>query len=111
MAAAMTGSEITLTDAPVEDILPTTARLIEMGCDIKTEGKTALIKSPERLKPLSCLKTEPHPGFPGGNKGRHLNVVKNVEFVGFFVDYYFCDKGFYVGAFFFHGEIVVEYYV
>jgi UDP-N-acetylglucosamine 1-carboxyvinyltransferase len=68
-AAAITGSELTLTHAAPKDISPVTARLIEMGCEIKTENSTVHIKSPPRLKPLTQLITEPHPGFPECNNG------------------------------------------
>ncbi len=67
-AAAITGSDLTLTNAAPRDISPVTARLTEMGCQIKTESDTVRIKSPPRLKPLSQLITEPHPGFPKCNK-------------------------------------------
>jgi UDP-N-acetylglucosamine 1-carboxyvinyltransferase len=63
-AAAITGSEMTLTGAAPRDISPVTARLIEMGCRIRTEDTAVHIKSPHRLKPLAQLITEPHPGFP-----------------------------------------------
>jgi UDP-N-acetylglucosamine 1-carboxyvinyltransferase len=63
-AAAITGSDLTLTDAAPRDISPITARLSEMGCQIKTEDTKVRIKSPRRLKPLAQLITEPHPGFP-----------------------------------------------
>jgi UDP-N-acetylglucosamine 1-carboxyvinyltransferase len=63
-AAAITGSELTLTNAAPKDISPVTARLIEMGCELRMENSTVHIKSPPRLKPLTQLITEPHPGFP-----------------------------------------------
>jgi UDP-N-acetylglucosamine 1-carboxyvinyltransferase len=74
-AAAITGSELTITNAPVGDILPITARLTEMGCMIKTDGREVKIKSPPRLKNLECLKTEPYPGFPRCNKGMYYSPL------------------------------------
>ncbi len=64
-AAAVTGSIIQLTNAPVEDLGRNIAALEEMGVYIIPHSKTDLtVMAPNRLKPVNIVATMPHPGFP-----------------------------------------------
>ncbi len=63
-AAAATGGEICLTDAPVSYMKSTLRALASCGCQLRTEEKKVWLKAPDRLKPLPFLETEVYPGFP-----------------------------------------------
>ena len=63
-AAAITGGEITLTNAPESDMVAVTAKLREMGCEIDEEESAARLRAPQRLTAFQQLQTQPHPGFP-----------------------------------------------
>jgi len=63
VAAAATGGDILLENAPLEAMESTTAALRKMGVEISREGSAARIRRTGSLKPID-LTTEPHPGFP-----------------------------------------------
>jgi UDP-N-acetylglucosamine 1-carboxyvinyltransferase len=63
-AAAITGGEIHLDNAPVRDMVAVLAKLREMGCDIHEKIGTIDLKAPKRLTAFQQLQTQPHPGFP-----------------------------------------------
>ncbi|MCL2398638.1 MAG: UDP-N-acetylglucosamine 1-carboxyvinyltransferase [Defluviitaleaceae bacterium] len=63
-AVAITGGEVSLVDIWPRDIVPVTAKLAEMGCQISETGNTITLKAPPRLQYVSKLETSPHPGFP-----------------------------------------------
>ncbi len=63
-AAAATGGEICLTDAPVSYMKATLQALAACGCELKTEGSRVRIRAPKKLSPLPFLETEVYPGFP-----------------------------------------------
>ncbi len=64
-AAAVTGSTIGLTNAPVEDLGKNVGILEEMGVYVIPHSKTELtVIAPNRLKPVNMIATMPHPGFP-----------------------------------------------
>ena len=63
-AAAITGGEIELTNAPAADMMAVLSKLREMGCAIHEEPQRLHIKAPERLNAFAQLQTQPHPGFP-----------------------------------------------
>lgn len=63
-AAAITGGEIHLDNAPVRDMVAVLAKLREMGCDIREKIGTIDLKAPKRLTAFAQLQTQPHPGFP-----------------------------------------------
>lgn len=62
-ATAITGGNIKLNKVNPEHITPIVEKLIEMGCDIKIEKDTIIMKAPKKLKATS-IRTMPYPGFP-----------------------------------------------
>jgi UDP-N-acetylglucosamine 1-carboxyvinyltransferase len=63
LAAAMTGGDITLTNALVEHLEPIIAKLREAGSSITKNGRGIRIKGTRGLKAVD-IKTMPFPGFP-----------------------------------------------
>ncbi len=63
-AAAITGGEVHLDNAPVRDMVAVLAKLREMGCEIREKIGTIDLKAPKRLTAFQQLQTQPHPGFP-----------------------------------------------
>ena len=63
-AAAITGGEVTLTNVVPEDLAPVLAKLAETGCVIREEKRRIHLAAPDVLRPVDCLRTLPHPGFP-----------------------------------------------
>lgn len=67
IAAALTKGEIVLNNIEKKHLYPITGKLMETGCDIKFSGSSVRLKSPEIIKPIDQLITNPHPGFPKCN--------------------------------------------
>ncbi|WP_257348123.1 UDP-N-acetylglucosamine 1-carboxyvinyltransferase [Pseudalkalibacillus decolorationis] len=63
VAAAITGGDITITNAIQEHLTPLVAKLEETGVKIQETDEGLRIIGPESLKPVD-IKTMPHPGFP-----------------------------------------------
>jgi len=62
MAAAITGGDIVIQDAPVEFLQTCTARLEDAGVRFEGTSKAIRVIGPERLKSVD-ITTSPHPGF------------------------------------------------
>ena len=63
--AAATGSTLTLTNAPCNDIQKMTDALEQMGVYVIPKlPDVVTVISPKQLKPLNMVTTMPHPGFP-----------------------------------------------
>ncbi|MDR1663386.1 MAG: UDP-N-acetylglucosamine 1-carboxyvinyltransferase [Clostridiales bacterium] len=78
-AAAITGGNLKLRRISSHDLLSITAKLTEMGCEIK-EYKTEIgIKAPKRLKSLPRLITEPYPGFPTDMQAQFVAALATAE--------------------------------
>jgi UDP-N-acetylglucosamine 1-carboxyvinyltransferase len=63
VAAAATGGDVLLENAPLEDLASTTAALKKMGVEVSREGSAVRVVRSGALRPIH-LETEPHPGFP-----------------------------------------------
>lgn len=63
-AAAATGGEVLLTEAPVREMKNITEVLRKTGCRIHAESNFIYMKSPEKLKSPEYIETNPYPGFP-----------------------------------------------
>lgn len=63
-AAAITGGEICLTQAPVSYMNATLRALCACGCRIVTEGDRICLTAPGRLSAVPYLETAVYPGFP-----------------------------------------------
>jgi UDP-N-acetylglucosamine 1-carboxyvinyltransferase len=62
-AAAITGGELLLTGARPDQVVAVSAKLREVGAQIKWSGDRLWVKGPRRPKAAE-LKTLPYPGFP-----------------------------------------------
>ena len=81
-AAAVTGGEITLTNAPESDMVAVTAKLREMGCRIAEAPGRIALSAPQRLTAFSQLQTQPHPGFPTDMQVQMLALLAVSEGTG-----------------------------
>ena len=81
-AAAVTGGEITLTNAPESDMVAVTAKLREMGCRIAEAPGRIVLSAPQRLTAFSQLQTQPHPGFPTDMQVQMLALLAVSEGTG-----------------------------
>ena len=81
-AAAVTGGEITLTNAPESDMVAVTAKLREMGCRIAEVPGRIVLSAPQRLTAFSQLQTQPHPGFPTDMQVQMLALLAVSEGTG-----------------------------
>ncbi len=63
VAAAITGGQIQIENIVPEHLKPLTAKLREMGVDIRETASSALVEAGEELFP-TAIKTLPFPGFP-----------------------------------------------
>ena len=63
-AAAITGGSVTLTHVVPEHLASVLDKFTEMGCVIREDGDSIALSAPAILRPIDCLRTLPHPGFP-----------------------------------------------
>lgn len=63
IAAAITGGNVLIEDADVEDLRPLISKLRDMGVEIEEELGGIRVIASDHLKPVD-IKTMPHPGFP-----------------------------------------------
>ncbi|HML49697.1 MAG TPA: UDP-N-acetylglucosamine 1-carboxyvinyltransferase, partial [Clostridia bacterium] len=64
VAAAITGGEIDLRNAPAQDMVAQLSKLRDMGCRIDEESGRIILRAPKTLVSFGQLQTQPHPGFP-----------------------------------------------
>lgn len=81
-AAAVTGGEVTLTNAPESDMVAVTAKLREMGCRIAEAPGRIALSAPQRLTAFGQLQTQPHPGFPTDMQVQMLALLAVSEGTG-----------------------------
>lgn len=81
-AAAITGGEITLTNAPESDMVAVTAKLREMGCRLEERPGWIHLRAPKRLTAFAQLQTQPHPGFPTDMQVQMLALLSTAEGLG-----------------------------
>lgn len=81
-AAAITGGEITLTNAPESDMVAVTAKLREMGCRLEERPGWIHLRAPKRLTSFAQLQTQPHPGFPTDMQVQMLALLSTAEGMG-----------------------------
>lgn len=78
IAAAGTGSTITLENIVPSHLIPISSKLIEAGCIITNTDTTITVSGPEKLIPISVI-TNPHPGFPTDAQPQITAALTNVE--------------------------------
>lgn len=91
-AAAITGGEIELTNAPVGDMHAINAKLREMGCEVKEAADLIRLKAPARLTAFPLLQTQPHPGFPTDMQVQMLALLSVAEGTGIIVENVFENR-------------------
>lgn len=63
-AAAVTGSTISIENAPCADMRSTLNAFEQAGCEILERGNGVTFISPQKLKAADMISTAPYPGFP-----------------------------------------------
>ena len=91
-AAAITGGEIELTNAPEGDMVAVLSKLREMGCTIHEEPGFLHLKAPERLRAFGQLQTQPHPGFPTDMQVQMLALESVAQGMGVVVENVFENR-------------------
>lgn len=91
-AAAITGGDIELTNAPVGDMHAINAKLREMGCDVQEAQGTIHLTAPARLTAFPLLQTQPHPGFPTDMQVQMLALLSVSEGTGVIVENVFENR-------------------
>lgn len=74
-AAAVTGGEVELTDAPMEELGAVMAKLREMGCRVEAGAGRVALAAPPRLDSPGQLITLPYPGFPTDMQAQMLALT------------------------------------
>jgi len=77
-AAAITGSEITITGAEPGHLDSVVLKIKETGVDIETSGDRIMVKGPAKLKSAD-LKTMPYPGFPTDMQAQFMSMMSLAE--------------------------------
>lgn len=75
MAAAITGSEITLTNVEKDHMYSVLSKLREMGCELRYGGRRIKISAPEQIKPVDVIRTQTYPGFPTDMQAQTMAVL------------------------------------
>ena len=91
-AGAITGGEVELTNAPVEDLHAVCAKLREMGCVLREGESSIRLSAPERLSAFAVLQTQPHPGFPTDMQAQMLALLSVSEGTGVIVENVFENR-------------------
>ena len=91
-AGAITGGEIELTNAPVEDLHAVCAKLREMGCILHEGARRLCLIAPVRLTAFPILQTQPHPGFPTDMQAQMLALLAVAEGTGVIVENVFENR-------------------
>lgn len=63
-AAAVTGGTVELTNVQPEHLTAVLSVLKDAGCTLYVKEQSLVLHAPERLRPVSYLRTMPYPGFP-----------------------------------------------
>ncbi len=91
-AAAITGGDVHLTNAPVSDMHAVTAKLREMGCSVAEDADTIRLHAPARLTAFPLLQTQPHPGFPTDMQAQMLALLSVSQGTGVVVENVFENR-------------------
>lgn len=91
-AAAITGGEIELTNAPVADMMAVLSKLREMGCTIREGADTLHLQAPPRLTAFAQLQTQPHPGFPTDMQVQMLALLAVAQGTGVIMENVFENR-------------------
>ncbi len=78
IAAAITGGDVVIHDAPLDDLDAVIAKLREAGAEITPEGDVVRVKRRDRLRPVE-LRTLPHPGFPTDLQAQMMALLAGAD--------------------------------
>ncbi len=78
IAAAITGGDVVIRDAPLDDLDAVIAKLREAGAEITPEGDVVRVKRRDRLRPVE-LRTLPHPGFPTDLQAQMMALLAGAD--------------------------------
>ena len=92
VAAAITGGEVALTNAPLADLHAVCAKLREMGCTLQEKADIIRLSAPKRLTAFPILQTQPHPGFPTDMQAQMLALLSVAEGTGVIVENVFENR-------------------
>jgi UDP-N-acetylglucosamine 1-carboxyvinyltransferase len=91
-AGAITGGEVTLTQARPEHLTMVVTRLEKMGCTIETQGTTLTLRAPAgRLRGIDIV-TEPYPGFPTDLQAQFMALLCRAEGSGVITETIYPDR-------------------
>ena len=96
-AAAITGGEVELVNAPAGDMVAVISKLREMGCRVDETANYLYLKAPERLTAFRQLQTQPHPGFPTDLQVQMLALLCTAQGTGLIVENVFENRFTHVG--------------
>ena len=96
-AAAITGGEVELVNAPAGDMVAVISKLREMGCRVDETANYLYLKAPERLTAFRQLQTQPHPGFPTDLQVQMLALLCTAQGTGVIVENVFENRFTHVG--------------
>ena len=91
-AAAVTKSDVELTDVIPAHFATVTKTLREMGCQIETGSDSVRIRSCGRLQAVRPIMTEPYPGFPTDAQPQLMAVALRAEGTTVFVENIFDNR-------------------
>ncbi|MEG1547551.1 MAG: UDP-N-acetylglucosamine 1-carboxyvinyltransferase [Clostridia bacterium] len=91
-AAAITGGELTLTNAVEQHIGSVIAKLRETGCTITCGGDTIHIMAPKRIKEIKLIETLPYPGFPTDMQAQFFALCTIAQGTGVVVENVFENR-------------------
>lgn len=98
-AAAVTGSRIVL-DGVIKSHLDAVIPYFEQaGCKIELDSQKMRIKSPQRLKAMGLIRTNPYPGFPTDAQAPLMAVAAVAEGISVFSENIFESRYKHVGEF------------
>ncbi len=77
-AAAITGGDVTIDNAPIADLEAVIAKLQESGVAVETSGKGLRVARSRKLTPVE-LRTLPYPGFPTDLQAQMMALLTQAE--------------------------------
>ncbi len=95
--AAVTGSEITLKGIVSEHLGSVVSIFEETGCKVRTSSGEMLIKAPEKLNCVRCIRTMPYPGFPTDAQAPVMSALTVARGTSCFVENIFESRFKHVG--------------
>lgn len=75
IAGAITKGAISLTDVDCTHLTAITSKLREIGCKITEEKDKIHLKSPNILKSVDLIRTQPYPGFPTDMQAQFMSLL------------------------------------